>query len=564
MTASTFSAYSRKPLCLLLALMTVLTLSISLYLQPLRCHTNGMSTNLYTAGTLLTVSSQNSAAFAPPSTSHASHIGTATTGDDDVQPTHLHPDSQTVAVYDHRGLRPGWCVIATAFMGRRDRSWLLMNYLQELMRRNLVDEIHLWDFTRNDKDRQWLHSYQLSLLATSTSFAYVHEMALDRYCASPFPRRLQFRISASSNVHLRLTLSSGEQYELVLGVSSNQASVFRKFNSAEPYWLYNLRMALPATEPYFTNVSLAHNGTHFLVQLQMPLDSPDLFQVSTTPNYSIADDRTWFIHHTDDRVLWTKVEFSTGFHSAGAWRMERLCDVVIAATQRIYIGYPKPSAMPGWSEYYRHYGHHRRHTYRDVVLLKMDDDIVYIDVDRFRDYINFRIDNPRYFLVFPSVINNGVAAYLQQDVQKVLPEVVGDFELPAGGAFGSLWQSPAKSLALHRYFLSDPHRFVHPNTTVCYPLVPSLRFSINFFAVLPEHLDYYLLVLRGADDEALLTVDISARYKLSKCVYPHFVVSHMAFAPQADQKKYPSARTWLRRTFERHSKTAITFISLAV
>lgn len=42
----------------------------------------------------------------------------------------------------------------------------------------------------------------------------------------------------------------------------------------------------------------------------------------------------------------------------------------------------------------------------NTIYVKMDDDIVYIDIEGFMKYLQFRADNPQYFLVNPVIVNN--------------------------------------------------------------------------------------------------------------------------------------------------------------
>ena len=457
------------------------------------------------------------------------------------QQAHTTADSDTSAL-DKRGLVAGWRVIASVFMGRRDRAHLVLAYLNSLQRQGLVDEIHLWDFSHSALDHQWLLAQRPALLATSTSFGYVHSMDLDSSCGSPSsPRRLDLRVSAVSDVHLLLGLSNGEQFELVLGAHLNQLCIFRRLGSDEPTWSYNLGLRLPAVEPRFTRVRLAHNGSHFAVQL----GSHELTDRGSELSDREDNSNEWTLVHaapTNDStpVRWSAVAFSTGYGSAGAWELERVCETELlpnnASAAVVRICYSRPSALPEWSEYYRHYAHHRLGRYQRTVLLKMDDDTVYIDEGRFPAFINYRIRHPEPLLVLPNIINNAVAAYLQQSVQGVLPSsMIGQLKLEAGGA---LWESPQKSQALHRLFVEQPERFVHADDQLCYPLSPQQRVSINFFAVLTRHIDYFALVLRdGHEDEHQLTVDISSRFNLSKCVYPHLVVSHLSFGPQQSDER---------------------------
>ena len=49
------------------------------------------------------------------------------------------------------------------------------------------------------------------------------------------------------------------------------------------------------------------------------------------------------------------------------------------------------------------------------VIIKCDDDILFIDIDSFESYINHRINDKDTLLLFPSIINNDVCSIFQKD-----------------------------------------------------------------------------------------------------------------------------------------------------
>jgi len=46
------------------------------------------------------------------------------------------------------------------FAGRKDRMTILTTYLKELLAKELVDYIHIWNFARNENDFKWVKSLQ--------------------------------------------------------------------------------------------------------------------------------------------------------------------------------------------------------------------------------------------------------------------------------------------------------------------------------------------------------------------------------------------------------------------
>ena len=130
--------------------------------------------------------------------------------------------------------------------------------------------------------------------------------------------------------------------------------------------------------------------------------------------------------------------------------------------------------------------------------------------------------------MFANVVNNGVAAHYQQQAGAI-PAALGEFELPPRGNRGSLWGSAKKCQTLHDLFLEDPTAF---SCEGCQVLPPELRFSINFFSILPADLQYFATA--GKDDELSLSVSIPTKERRTKAIFNPFFVSHLSFYKQKD------------------------------
>ncbi|MEI6667424.1 MAG: hypothetical protein WCP29_04645 [Acidobacteriota bacterium] len=180
-----------------------------------------------------------------------------------------------------------------------------------------------------------------------------------------------------------------------------------------------------------------------------------------------------------------------------------------------------PSSDRHYRAYYRHY---RRDTYRDTVFVKIDDDIVYANLEQLPAFLAFRIAHPGYFLVSANVVNNGVCAYFQQQ-QGVVPASLMDLPYPERGFCGTLWERPDLAERLHGYFLDAPDRF----STTGIDKAPD-RLSINFVSYLGSDLDQIANV--GDDDEEEMSVTIPRRLGRTNVIFRPMVVSHLSFVAQ--------------------------------
>lgn len=171
-----------------------------------------------------------------------------------------------------------------------------------------------------------------------------------------------------------------------------------------------------------------------------------------------------------------------------------------------------------------YYDHYRKEDYGDAVFLKVDDDIVYLDLEQLPGFIAHRLSDPETFLLSANVVNNGVCAYFQQQ-HGVLPATFPSMPYPPEGMYGLLWERADLAVQLHRVFLGAPRSFGYPSTTQA----PD-RLSINFVSYLGRDLDL-IQGLRG-DDEDMLSVKIPRATGRSNLIHNAFVVSHLSFYSQ--------------------------------
>ena len=59
--------------------------------------------------------------------------------------------------------------ICIVFAGREDRMQILMHYLNKALNEKKLDEIHLWNYSRNDSDTTWVNSLKSDKIKIFTS-----------------------------------------------------------------------------------------------------------------------------------------------------------------------------------------------------------------------------------------------------------------------------------------------------------------------------------------------------------------------------------------------------------
>jgi hypothetical protein len=394
--------------------------------------------------------------------------------------------------------------IAFTFAGRENMMSRQAVFMRRAVDLGHVDEWHIWNFARKDADRAWLErefGEARVVLTENDSLNYV------RFSAFESSRR-EIGVFAQNDAHLLFQLTSGECVEIVLGAFSNTRSLLRQFDNvgsyrqhAEPVEVSDL-----ALKPGVENVvALAQeNGA-----VSIHLNGEKLFVVM---GFARADSDL-LIH--------------TGYGSHGIWR-----DASVQRNIKLI-----ECGKGGFEGFGLAYAHYASNLYADNLFLKLDDDILYCDIDMLDDFFAEIARTRGGNIVSANVINNGVCAHYQAK-HGYFPGLPLEFEYPAQGICGSLWESAPMCASLHDYFvdhlpqikdkaLSGPRLFDLPQFD---------RFSINFVGFKHVLFAYmqaaYLAAQPSMDDEHLMTRVVPRLFNVEKSVFAPLLVSHLSFWKQ--------------------------------
>ena len=391
-------------------------------------------------------------------------------------------------------------VILVTFAGRQKRMQILTHYVRKAMAAGLIDEWHVWDFTRSAEDRAWVTEEFGPVRFMSPNAPYQRKGTVGPAAAFRLDARVQ------SDLHIAV-IPNGQTdhcYEIVVGGWKNTHCALRRISPDD------LK-------------SLARNDNAIIWSRSTPgVLSPN---VANDVVLSVDDSGVPTLHVNGVTVgTWPDLDLGAGASVMvrGGWGSElELCDVKTPV--RRYVG-NENEAIPYWQAY--GYYTKRLPDFSTALFLKCDDDIVYLDIEKLSGFIEFRRNHPHYFLVSANVANNGVCAYWQQAAGS-LPETLGEFERPPGGFGGSLWQSPERATRLHEFFLAKADKQLPlPRKVIDW----TERQSINFIAWLGRDLIH--MALPKCDDEFALTVDLPTYLKRPTAIYSDFTVSHLSFGPQ--------------------------------
>ena len=412
-------------------------------------------------------------------------------------------------------------VILVTFAGRRDRMELLARYVHAAIARGVINEWHVWDFSRDQNDTRWLRErFPITQGTPSDSTEYFR--LPEPISFGQNAKELRFSVRATNDVHIGLKNLSqgGSSYEIVLGGWSNQASAIRRFD--DPASLSDVALRDSSQKPivFCSTPDLLPEFGFSEVRIEVTSGQLTVF---------LGEKLALHVPGVEEPSVF-EVLYRTGYGCNGDWQFAEF----ESSPARLFVSGPVPYYRAG-QPYNRAYQHYVANfdRYGNDMFLKCDDDIVYFDLRRISDLIAFRERHPEFFLVSANVLNNGVCAFYQQQVGAIPTNLV-QLELPPGGLHGTLWSSGAKAETLHRLFLHEltSFRACHPR-----PIIWNDRLSINFVAFLGRDLVHIPDIMH--DDEHDLCYGVRKRTRKQNCIYPSFVASHLSFGPQDSEMNIP-------------------------
>lgn len=167
----------------------------------------------------------------------------------------------------------------------------------------------------------------------------------------------------------------------------------------------------------------------------------------------------------------------------------------------------------------------------DAIYFKLDDDIIWMESDAIKKMVDFRIDNPQYFLVTPLVINNALSTYLLQVRNKIILKEYCN----ALAGHNILWRSGDFASDLHKWFLNNYLKSgEYKKLYIGKQEMGMTRFSINSILWFGKEMKKFNGIVPG-DDEEFLSCIYPSMYNLSNCWNGDVIMSHFAFFTQREK-----------------------------
>ena len=179
-----------------------------------------------------------------------------------------------------------------------------------------------------------------------------------------------------------------------------------------------------------------------------------------------------------------------------------------------------------WSPFYKIMS---SNTKDNDIIIKCDDDILFIDIYQLKNAIIDRYTDKQSFLIHSNCINNGVCAYYQNEL---FPDIKDQLKIyPKGGILGILFEKPEIASAMHFQFTKDllesinniENYFIKDNYI-------NTRISINF--ILINGVDVKYLKDVSYDDEYELSSFIPEKLCRYNRILGNFITSHLSYSFQ--------------------------------
>jgi|LakMenE18May11ns_1017448.scaffolds.fasta_scaffold9806418_1 hypothetical protein len=411
--------------------------------------------------------------------------------------------------------------IISVFSGRKNNIEVQRLYLQKALDLKIIDEVHYWNFTRNVDDDTYMKSIS-NLRRTATEYVLIKPELID----NSFELYIDIKTNENNdnNIFIKIEDTTKEEYDTQ--IIQNNFNPFVQFltnkeirakKRADRKAAKKTAIKTPATaaKKEYDNevISFKYKKT----------EEKNKYQINIKDNILnvLLNDVPFITKKIKDDFIIKNIYFKTDQGTTGEISYEP------QENKGFYL--MELFNRKSWNEYYNYYNNKK---FENDIIIKCDDDVVFIDLYKLPQFIEF-VKNNDYDLVFANIINNGVAAYYQQNKYNLIPKSLMELEYPPNGLNGSLWKSGEKAELLHKYFIENSGDFL--NNDFSFDVINiNTRFSINFFGYKGNK--WRKIAKCGINDEYNLTVKYVKNNRFNNVLYSNMIVAHLSFYKQIETK----------------------------
>jgi len=167
--------------------------------------------------------------------------------------------------------------------------------------------------------------------------------------------------------------------------------------------------------------------------------------------------------------------------------------------------------------------------YYKSIIIKCDDDILFIDCNGLKNALEDRTKDDYSFLIHSNCINNNICAYYQKNIFKNVSSYLSAY--PTGGILGILFENPKVAYSMHNFFVDECLKDIHNlYNFIIDDVYINTRISINFILINGDDCKYFKDV--KYDDEYELSSYFPEKLFRPNKIKGDFITSHYSYALQ--------------------------------
>ena len=180
-----------------------------------------------------------------------------------------------------------------------------------------------------------------------------------------------------------------------------------------------------------------------------------------------------------------------------------------------------------WSPFYTKIS--EEEFYKDSIIIKCDDDILFIDINGLKNAIQDRIEDKYSFLIHSNCINNNICTFYQKHLFKNITRHLSNY--PIGGIMGILFENPKIAYSIHKYFLNICLENINNlKEFIIDDVYLNTRISINFILINGEDCKYFKDI--KYDDEYEISSYFPEKLYRPNKIKGDFITAHYSYALQ--------------------------------
>ena len=382
-------------------------------------------------------------------------------------------------------------VIATMFAGRKEYIEISWNYIKNLIFHRKLDEMHFWLFTNNNEDREFLKKIG-NIHKTSKYFNDYQEI---------FPQIINNEVEISLKGEGNGFIEINNIIEIVLDAENEETKQYlsSKFPNNLIIFIDNI-----VNNKEYTSIiiKLKKNGNLIILK--------DKSLLKTIRTY--------------EKTI-NSIKVHSGYNKEMFW------DYKESKNHGIKLYDTRYRESFKWYEMYEFYL-----TYNYDILLKIDDDIVFLDLNKYDDFIKYIKNNPNKNFILPNIINTCVSMFYNNKNGLIPDDVLMGYKNKKHpNEIISCWSDVKVADTIHNYFFNNFEKFVNNlnepisldgnSPSICFFGINRKNYIHAFKAIAIDNTEGYNTHNFGNDEAYVIHLK-------GNFLFPSFIVSHYAFSPQ--------------------------------